>query len=234
MKMHRIADLNVALRYKEKILSEQAPAYEIEPDAKPDLVINLSEGLLNFLQEKNPELDADWIEYIYTGADFFDKIPGFDAFMLHSSAVEYKGKAYLFSAASGTGKSTHTELWLKVFGDEARIINDDKPIIRVIDGKVYAYGTPWSGKNTININTKVEVGGICFLERARKNSIEKISSAEAIGLILNQTNRPRDLVLMDKLLGCLDKVLKNVNVYRLYANMEEEAAVVAYNGMKND
>lgn len=234
MKMHRIADLNILLDYREKTMSEQAPPYETNENCEPDMVINLSDNLRQFLKDKNPHLDDDLVEYVFTGGDFFDKIVYHDGFMLHSSAVEYKGKAYLFSAPSGTGKSTHTSLWLKAFGDEARIINDDKPIIRVMDDVVYAYGTPWSGKTALNLNVKVPIGGICFIERGEKNEIEEIPTAQAIGMILNQTVRPHDACGMSKMLDLLDKVLRKVKVYKLKCNISEEAAHVAYNGMKGE
>mgnify|MGYP002518978495 FL=1 len=141
------------------------------------------------------------------------------------------GKAYLFSAASGTGKSTHTQLWLKRFPGSF-ILNDDKPAIRITEDGIFAYGTPFSGKTDLNVNTGVPIGGICVLQRGETNHIEKITVEEALFNILNQTVRPYNEEEMDKLLKTLDKVIENVPVYRLSCNMELEAAEVAYNGMK--
>ena len=234
MKMHRIADLNVLLDYKHETLAHQAPPYEINDDCTPDITISLSDEFLETQHKANPHLSINDCEYIFTGGDFYDKIIDFGGFFLHSSTVEYKGKAYMFSAPSGTGKSTHTGMWLKAFGDEARIINDDKPAIRVFDGIAYAYGTPWSGKTDLNLNAKVPIGGICFVERAETNSIRKIPTSQAIAKILNQTLRPSHPARMGMLLDCLDKVLKYTDVYVLGCNISEEAAIVAYNGMKGD
>ena len=107
---------------------------------------------------------------------------------LHASAVVVEDEAYLFSADCGTGKSTHTSLWLKYLADKnPYILNDDKPAIRVTENGIFAYGTPFSGKNDINENKKVKVKGICFLEQAPQNSIEKLEISEAFKLFWGQT-----------------------------------------------
>ncbi len=108
---------------------------------------------------------------------------------LHSSAVVVDGYAYLFSADSGTGKSTHTGLWLEHFKEKAFIINDDKPVLRLENGQWFVYGTPWSGKTDLNINVKAKLGAIVFLERAKENHITPIEVKEAIPLFFNQTVR---------------------------------------------
>ena len=87
------------------------------------------------------------LEYAYVGAEFNRKFLKYGGIMIHSSAVEVDGKAYLFSAPCGTGKSTHTKQWQKYFGaDQAIIINDDKPVLRRLEDGWYAYGTPLVGK----------------------------------------------------------------------------------------
>ena len=172
---------------------------------------------------------------MYTGSEFCTKLLDFDGFMLHASTVVLDGKAYLFSAPSGTGKSTHTQLWLKTFGEDgAYILNDDKPVIRVIDKKAYAFGTPWSGKTDQNKNEKVLLGGICFLERSEKNHIKEISAKEALYGILDQTIRPRDEEKMTKLLEVLDKTLNSTKVWRMGCNISEEAAKMAFDAMKGE
>ena len=153
--------------------------------------------------------------------------------MLHSSAVEYDGKAYLFSAPSGTGKSTHTSIWVKHF-KTARIINDDKPALRFFDGKLYACGSPWSGKTDQNINVCVPVGGICFLSRDKENHIEKADDSFALKNLLEQTVRPTNERAMDAVLLFVDKIIQTTGVYKLGCNMELNAAQVSYDGMKNN
>ncbi|OPZ86250.1 MAG: hypothetical protein BWY74_03696 [Firmicutes bacterium ADurb.Bin419] len=149
--------------------------------------------------------------------------------MLHASAVAYENKAYLFSARSGTGKSTHAELWIKHFGaDKAAIINDDKPAIRLLDNSFFVYGTPWSGKSDKNLNIKVPLRSIVFIERSETNRIDRIDSKQAIALIINQTLRPKQLEKMDKLLDLLEKILVTVPIYKLCCNISEDAVELAY------
>lgn len=148
--------------------------------------------------------------------------------MLHSSCVDKDGRAYLFSAKSGTGKSTHTHLWLKNFPG-ARIINDDKPALIRENGTWYACGTPFSGKTDENINEKVPVRAIVFLHRSETNEVEKLDSAKAVPLFLNQTVKPAKRELAEKMLTNLDCLLREVPVFSLGCNMEDEAARVSYN-----
>ena len=209
----------------------QAEPYLTEAVEKADIVIRSN---WEKVKEKQPHLSDEDCEYMSTGASFYYQLLGFDGMLLHSSAVVMGGEAYLFSAPCGTGKSTHTALWRKVFGeDRAVILNDDKPAIRYVDGSLYAYGTPFSGKHDISSNTRAKVKGICFIERAKENRIEKIAPSKSIPLMLEQTLRSSDIGYMDKLLFVMDKLLNNVNVYKLYCNMDISAARLSYETMSN-
>ena len=122
-------------------------------------------------------------------------------------------------------------MWLKKF-PTAEILNDDKPAIRYIDGKFYAYGTPWSGKFDESINTKTEVAGITFLSRGNNNEIHRVSGSETMMDFINQTVRPVKKDYMILFMDTLDKILTNIPVYRLKCNMSLEAAETSYNAMK--
>lgn len=235
MKYYNIAGLNVKMHFGGETLKKQAKPYELsnEPE-KIDIEINPTVEIMLNLHNEYPYASMNTCEYMWTGKEFYEKLLDFDGFMLHSSAVVLDGRAYLFSAESGTGKSTHTGLWLKKFGDRARILNDDKPAIRLFDGKVYACGTPWSGKTDLNINECVPLGGICFLERSKENHISKISAKEAISLMLEQTIKLNDVRLLDKLLACMERVLGNVNIYKMGCNISEEAVETSYNAMRGE
>lgn len=233
MKLHRIADLYVGIEYKYDTMKKQAPKYESVD--KPDIVeiaVWSSDASIQSLKEKNPQLSESDCEYLITGSNFYDCLIGFNGLMIHSSAVLYNGEAYLFSADSGTGKSTHTQLWLKAFGQDAKILNDDKPAIRIIDGKVYAYGTPWSGKTDLNENVRAPLKGICFIHRSQKNEIKRVEPQTIVHELLKQTLRPTDKAKMTNLLNNIDELLRTVPVYTMGCNMDIEAAYVAYEGMK--
>lgn len=232
LKKLRVAELNVEIDLKYDRTLKQSKDYEADFDDY-NISIDIPKVDIERIHNENPQVSADDIEYIYTGAAFYESLLHFKGFMLHSSGVVVDNYAYLFSADPGTGKSTHTSLWLKYFGeDRAKIINDDKPAIRMIDDKLYVYGTPWSGKTYQNINMRVPIGAIVFLERSQDNWIKEIKPQEAIPLILQQTVRPEKEEVMIKLLDMLDIVLRRVKLYKLGCNMSEEAVKVSYNGIK--
>lgn len=228
---YNIADVIVNFDVQYPRLQRQIEDYKYDGNREEDIKIRFSDEFLNARLAENPHLDLDSIEYMFLGAEFYSALVHFNGMMLHSSCVAYDGKAYLFSAPSGTGKSTHTQLWLKRFPG-AYILNDDKPAIRITENGIYAYGTPFSGKTNLNVNTGLPIGGICIIERGETNHIEKISTDEALFNILNQTVRPYTENAMEKVLHTLDKIISDVPVYRLSCNMDIEAAEVAYNGMK--
>ena len=178
-----------------------------------------------------PELSDDDCEYMATAVDFYRQLLNFDGFMLHSSCIVVDGRAYLFTANPGTGKSTHTSLWLQQFGDRAFILNDDKPAVRLEDGVWYAYGTPWSGKHDISVNARAPVAGIACLERGEINEIEPFSGRDAVLALLRQCNRPKAAEYRIKLLELLDKLITQVPVWKLKCNMDPEAAIVSYEAM---
>lgn len=228
---YKIADVIVDFDVQYPRLKRQIEDYKYDGDGNTNIKIRFEEQFFKDRLNDFPHLDCDTIEYMFLGAEYYTALVHFNGMMLHSSCVVYDGKAYLFSAPSGTGKSTHTQLWLKRFPG-AYILNDDKPAIRITENGIYAYGTPFSGKTDLNVNTGVPIGGICVIERGKTNHIEKIPTDEALFNIMNQTVRPYKEEEMEKMLDTLDKVVRNVPMYKLSCNMELEAAEVAYNGMK--
>ena len=231
MPIYRIADLTIEFEPYITSLAELAEPYKIRDDT-PDIKIELTRD--DIQREKEIFTDASKASLIYTAIyrKICTKILDFDAFVFHSSAVVLDGEAYLFTAISGTGKSTHTSLWLKHFGDRAFIINDDKPIVRFVDGQYRVYGTPWCGKDGINRNTSAPIKAVCFLHRGKTNSIKPKSSEDALVPILNQAYRPLDEEYSIKFFNQLDRFMKNVSFYDLYCNISDEAVEVSYNGMK--
>ncbi|NLN04106.1 MAG: hypothetical protein GX166_04700 [Clostridiaceae bacterium] len=231
MKTYRVSGILVNMEPNGNRLKMQAEPYLVEYTKTPDIIIDLDEDKLNMLVEKNSHLSYDEIEYIYAGYVFYNRLLDFNGFFLHSSAVCVHNKAYLFSAPSGTGKSTHASLWKEYLGDEAVIINDDKPAIRLIEDEFFVFGTPFSGKTALNENMCVKLGAICILERGKENRINRIETEKAIFPILNQTLRPKEEEKMEVLLELLDKCLGKTKVYKLYCNMDIEAAKTAYEAM---
>ncbi len=209
--------------------------YECDKPGKADITVNVSDETLKKLEKTHKGLTPDELCYMATGTLFHRKLTNFNGLMLHSSAIVMDGKGYMFSAHSGTGKSTHTALWCKVFGDRVQIINDDKPIIRKIGEEYRVFGTPWSGKTDLNINTSAPLKGIVFLARGEKNTINPIDRKKenVATLFVEQTVKPKTADRTLKMLGVADDILKTVPVYRLYCNISEDAVHTAYNILKN-
>ena len=161
-----------------------------------------------------------------------EKMPDYDTIIFHGSVIAVEGQGFLFTAKSGTGKSTHTRLWREYLGEKAVMVNDDKPMLKITDNGVIAYGTPYNGKHHLGCNMSVPLKAICILTRGEKNSIVRIDKKEAYAMLLQQVYRPNDPVQMAKTLKLLDRMAENVGLYKLACNMDIEAAEVAYNAMK--
>ena len=207
----------------------QAEPYLTETAGKADVVITSAPEVL---KKKQPHLSLDDCEYLTTGGSFYRQLLSFDGMMLHSSAVVMDGYAYLFSAPCGTGKSTHTTMWREAFGyDRVLMLNDDKPALRLEDGRWYAYGTPWSGKTAQNVNMRVPVGGVCVLTRGESNEITPFGGTQAVLALLEQTVRPAGIEARGRLLELMDSLLSKVPVWKLKCTPTHDAARVSQEAM---
>ena len=238
---------------KEYLCSEERAA-GLQEEA-PDFTVTITPQDIEYEKQRSAEEDAamgiptrpfkdEYLETLAVYRKICDQMPERNTFLFHCSAVAVDGKAYLFTAPSGTGKSTHARFWREMFGDRAVMINDDKPLLRVVSGntqtskdgtpvqpQVLVYGTPWDGKHRLSTNTVSPVAGICLLERGEENSVERIAKEDAFPRLMQQTYRPQSPVALMKTMALLDAVASNVPLYKLRCNMEPEAARVAYEGM---
>ena len=154
-----------------------------------------------------------------------------DTLLFHGSVVAVDGEGYLFTAKSGTGKSTHTRLWRQVFGERAVMVNDDKPFLRIDENGVTAYGSPWMGKHGLGANISVPLKAICILERGEENRIGPISAAEALPMLFQQSQRPRQAANLPKYMELVDKLASGTSFYRMQCSMDPDAALTAYRAM---
>ncbi len=225
---YKIADVIIEMEPTGRLI-KQAERYKTETDSKPSFTVDI--GDIERYNSKEREYSLEEFQYLYSGTDFYRQLLNYNGMMLHSSAVVVDNNAYLFSAASGTGKSTHTSFWLKKFGDRAYILNDDKPAIRIMDGGIYAYGTPWSGKYDISINKRVKLKGICIIERAETNTISRMDSQTALIRLMHGALKKLTPEQLDKQLAIINNLIKNVPIYRLGCTPTSEAADLAYETM---
>lgn len=150
--------------------------------------------------------------------------------VFHGSAVAVDGYAYLFTAKSGTGKTTHAKLWLKNI-QRSYILNGDKPLIKLENGSIMLCGTLWRGKENYGVNEILPLKAICVLERDTTNHIEQISASEAFPILYQQSHHCDGADEMEKTLELLECIAQGVQLYRLGCNMEDEAAIVSYSTM---
>lgn len=224
----KIADLIIDVPATGDMIS-RCKDYLTKQNNSADIIIRAE----RYKPEKYPNLDEAGVAYMESGSQFCYALPRFNGFYLHSSAVEYEGRAYLFSGPCGMGKSTHTRLWQQIFGDAAVVINDDKPALRQIDGTWYAYGTPWCGKDGINQNKRVKLGGICFLRRGEENSIHRLDALTATTRILSQTTRRfKDEQKLDLMLSHISDVVEKIPIFEFYNLPVPQAARLSYETMK--
>ncbi len=157
------------------------------------------------------------------------QLPAAGMFLLHGAVVEFDGTGIIFSAKRGVGKTTHVNLWRKVFGDGVKIINGDKPFITKLGDGHYACGTPWRGKEGMGDASAVRVSKLCFIERSDTPYVKKISPAEAWRYMSEQTVYPEDEGLRDAFaLMCAD-FLSDVDSYVVGVNMKPESAIEVKN-----
>lgn len=210
-------------------MEQRCAAYITQDQKEPDVVIREED----FEPQRWEGASYEMVCYMETARLFYYDILRLGAMMLHSAAVAYEGRAYLFSGPSTVGKSTHTRLWPAVLGEGVRFFNDDKPALRCIDGVWYAYGTPWCGKDGVNMNVKIPVAGICFLKQAKENKIRRLTEKEAaIYAFYQSTRKNPDPQKISDLLFVVDKLARQVPMYELENKPEPDAARLSYETMR--
>ena len=235
MRIYRIAEMNIAVdarfAYTEEYMRDfltDAQDYE--------LLIRVTDEMIE--RERNANIRIHDIVYddgpceaVAVLRVICDYIVKHGGFFLHCSCLRIDGQAAVFTAPSGTGKSTHSALWRMCLGDRVEMINDDKPLVREKDGRFVIYGTPWKGKHDIGSNISAPIGAMFFLEQAPENSAERLDSFTALSLLMRQTIMPTGREDMAALLDMLSKLIETVPMFRLKCTISDEAVRVAYNAM---
>lgn len=216
-------------------LTDDVPDFSVATESK-DFEFERAKSIReDTLEGIPPRGYADaYLETIALQRKIAEKLFEFDTLLFHGSVVAVDGQAYLFTAKSGTGKSTHTRLWRENFGDRAVMVNDDKPFLRITDDGVIACGTPWNGKHHLGENISLPLKAICILERGEENRIQRIEGKDTVFMLLQQSNRPMNRALMPKYMELLDELSKKVAFYRMQCNMDPEAAILSYETMSGE
>lgn len=228
MPIYEIAGIRVDMSPHFLRLKKQSEPYKIAESGTADMKISIPKAAWEKAKNRSSHLSEEELEYIFAGTIFYRKAIKYDAFLLHASAICHGGNAYLFSAPSGTGKSTHTAIWQETFSDVV-YINDDKPLIVKTDAGFICAGTPFSGKTDKNTNLSVPLRAICALRRGQETKVHRLSPAETYYYVLDQT--VRGVKNSEGLLEIAEQLVKSVPGYLVEVNQEPDAAQIVFDSI---
>ena len=235
MQVYRIAGMNIAVEPRYEYTKKYLADYAVD-DTDYELLINITDEMIDYEQSLNVKIHGEKLgdagcESIAVLRVLCDYIIRRGGFFLHCSCLKYRGKAIIFTAPSGTGKSTHAALWKQHFGDAVEIINDDKPLVREDADGFTIYGTPWRGKHGRGTNTSAPIGAVFFLAQAPENSVEPVDSITALSLLMQQTVIPRGREDTAALVDMLGRLIESVPMHRLFCNISDEAVTTALSAL---
>jgi len=234
----RLADVNIAVKslYDEvytlcrDYLTDGAPDIEVvtaPEDIDYERLVNVREAQIEGIAVV--DYPASYLETLAVYRRIVTGLLDSDIILMHGAVVAVGDMAWLFTAPSGTGKTTHINLWLENIPG-SYVVNGDKPLIHIGE-ECTVYGTPWAGKEGMNRNVGVKLCGIVFLNRGADNKIDRVTMAQVLPVLVQQSYRPRDKAGVEKTLRLITRLGKTVPLYSLYCNMDPSAATVAYEAL---
>ena len=237
-----IAEKTIRIRSLHEAVHTYCKDYRCSVEGEADIDIIITNEDIEFERERSDRTAAaegrvnkNWSDGYLEGLAVYRKIaermPYFDTFLFHGSAISVDGVGYLFTAGSGTGKSTHAALWRELLKERAVMINDDKPLLHIGENGAVIYGTPYNGKHRLGSNVAVPLKAICVLERAKENTITRIGKSQVYPMLMQQSYRPKDPVSLAKTLQLIDKLSDCVSFWKLGCNISLEAAETSFGAM---
>jgi len=232
-------------RFKGRLILHDALKW-VETNNAPyslGLYVERSDQLVHSSMEVNSNWSKARIKYILNDNEWKWKstLPLFEilfrnrlifqqGIVIHASAIEWQGKAIVFTAPAGTGKTTQSNLWKEYMN--AVVLNGDRPALRMVDNEFFAYGTPWSGSSREYINKRAPVAALVLLEQAPENTITKLSPTEALMRIMPRFFLPyNDQAMMELAVGTIEKTLRHVPVYLLKCRPDRGAVDALYDAL---
>lgn len=228
----KIAEIPIGIENRYPYVYQLCKEYEIK-DEEPRFTVSVSEEEIQEEQKEERKFLFGYCESLCIYRKICLALIKYDAFLMHSAAIEMDGGAYVFTAPSGVGKTTHIKLWKQQFGDRVQVINGDKPIYRYIEDTLYVCGTPWRGKEFMGSNRMCHVKAVCFLEQYPENHIRLLNTEEVSRRIFSQVLMPRDIESFDHFWRLLARMVTTERFYELKCNKQPEAAELAYQTMKS-
>ncbi len=238
----RMAELNMKIHCQYSATKVFCEAYLIPEDGTVDAEIAITGADLDCEREihgrsrpaEAAAASCAYLEQLALLRKTATLLPQRNRLLFHGSALTIDGQGILFTAKSGTGKSTHARLWRQVFGERVTMINDDKPFLMLGQDRVTVYGNPWLGKHHLGGNGQAPLRALCQICRAEENRVERVSPREAMPLLLQQTFAPEGAEAAGATLALVQKLSRQVPVYRIYCNMDPQAALTAWEGIQSD
>lgn len=241
-----LADVNVEVETLSEYSKEACRNYLISEDCVPNIHVHMTSSDIDKARHglqaeaerfhfKPYSYSIEQMEWVYLYTKICDRLIDYNVLLFHGSCLSINGAGYMFSAPSGTGKSTHARMWRETFGNRVVMINDDKPLVRVAeDGSAAVYGSPWCGKHNLNTNTSVPLRAIIALNRGTTNRIEKVPRKKAYSYLLSKgIFYPDGASKRLKVAALLDKMNQKVDYYQCWCDISHEAAQVVYDGIKS-
>lgn len=206
--------------------TEEAPLFTVEPTAED---LEKIQRDINLLEKGTNRRKEVFLENNALHAMLAEGLAERHVLLMHGSALSMDGSGYIFTAPSGEGKSTHARLWRQVFGDRVQMINDDKPMIRTDEMRVY--GTPWNGKHCLGRNISAPLKAIIWLKRGKENLIEPVSKINAFPLLMQQAFQSENAATMKQIIGMEKKMAECIRFYRMRCTATPNAARTAWKGI---
>ena len=218
--------------YCRQYLSEETPDYCVEV-VREELAFEQEAALEEArLEGFRPRIFTDpFLERAAIQRKVAEHLIADGVLLFHGSAVAVDGEGYLFTAKSGTGKSTHTRLWRQVFGDRAVMVNDDKPFLKITQRGVWVCGAPWSGKHGLDTNITVPLKGICLLERGAENRIQRACVQDLWERLLHESYCPADPARQEAFRSLVKTLGEHTLLWRMECTRDPQAAQIAWEAM---
>lgn len=230
-----IAGVYYRIKYQYGYIEKLYKDYTVPENIAENAVeIEYTEQELDDWCKEYPDINREYLEHSCILGYIAEGLSSHNSILMHGAAIEYHGRGYIFTAPSGTGKSTHITQWRKYLGENVIPINGDKPIITLEGKDIYINGTPFAGKENWQTNKKCPLVGICLLKRGTKNRIKKVQPSEYLEFFLSQIYLGEKKEEIIAVLDLFDKMSKKVSFYVLECDISEEAVKCSFETMTGE
>lgn len=222
----RLAELNIAINNKYEYVKNLCTDYIAK--GIPNFYVEVTDFEIE-AERRSPNNDKGFLESLAIYRKIAEKMIDYEGILMHGAIISVDNCGIAFVAKSGTGKTTHINLWRKLLGNRVKVINGDKPLLRLVNGKLYAYGTPWAGKEGLNSNIKAELKNICFISQGLVNECLCVTDKDLIlEKLFSQVYLPKSPRGVKYTLDFLKIIMLKCRFYSVKCNTDIRAAEIAY------